>query len=73
MTKLPFMGQEERATETLALVYTDVYGLFNVQARDGYIYITFINDYSRYRFVYLMHRRSEAFEKFIEFKREVEK
>ena len=49
-------------------------GPFDVQARDAYVYfITFIDDYSRYEFVYLMHRKSEAFEKFIEFRHEVEK
>ena len=26
MTKLPFVGHRERATELLALVHTDVYG-----------------------------------------------
>ena len=36
-------------------------------------FITFTNDYSRYGFVYLMHQKSRAFAKFIEFKHEVEK
>ena len=30
IAKLPFMGQEERATETLALVHTDICGPFDV-------------------------------------------
>ena len=68
------MGQKKWTTKILVLVYTDVCGPFNVQARDGYIYfITFIDDYSRYGFVYLMHRKFEVFEKFIAFKHEVEK
>ena len=74
MAKPPFVGQEERATEILALVHTNVCGLFDVQAKGGYIhFIIFIDDYSRYGFVYLMHHKSEAFEKFIEFRYEVEK
>ena len=74
MAKLPFVGQGERATEILALVHTDICGPFNVQARGGYFYfITFIDDYSWYGFVYLIHRKSEAFEKFIEFRHKVEK
>ena len=49
-------------------------GSFDVQARGGYIYfIIFTNDYSQYGFLYLMHQKSEVFEKFIEFKHEVEK
>ena len=41
--------------------------------RGGYEYfITFIDDYSRYGYLYLMHHKSETFEKFKEFKAEVE-
>ena len=42
--------------------------------RDGFVYfITFINDYSRYGYLYLMRYKSEAFERFKEFINEVEK
>ena len=45
----------------------------STQAKGGYEYfITFNNDYSRYDYVYLLRRKSEAFEKFKEFKAEVE-
>ncbi|KAL0322160.1 UNVERIFIED_CONTAM: hypothetical protein Scaly_2512400 [Sesamum calycinum] len=51
----------------------DVCGLFNTQARGGFTYfITFINDHSRYGYVYLMKSKSEAFEKFKKFRLEVE-
>ena len=33
MTKLPFVGHGERATDLLALVHTDVCDLFDVPAR----------------------------------------
>ena len=56
IVKTPFTGQGERATEILALVHTDICGLFDVQVRSGYIYfITFTDDSSWYGFVYLMH------------------
>ena len=46
---------------------------FNVQARGGYEYfITFTDDYSRYGYVYLMYRKSNALDKFKEFKVESE-
>ena len=49
-------------------------GLLNVRARGVFEYfITFINDYSRYRFVYLLHRKFESFEKFNKFRAEAEK
>ena len=45
----------------------------NVRARGGYEYfINFIDDYSRYGYIYLMHHKSETLEKFKEFKIEVE-
>ena len=45
----------------------------STSARGGYEYfITFIDDYSRYGYIYLMRHKSEAFKKFKEFKAEVE-
>ena len=74
MTKLPFIGYGERTTELLDLVHVDVCGPFDIQVRDGYSYfITFIDDLSRYGYVYLIKHKFEAFEKFKEFKHEVEK
>ena len=74
MTKRPFSTKGERAKEPLELVHSDVCGPLNVQARGGYEYfVTFINDYSRYGYVYLMQRKSEIFEKFKEFTAEAEK
>ena len=74
MTKRPFSAKGERAKEPLELVHSDVCGPLNVQARGGYEYfVTFIDDYSRYGYVYLMQRKSETFEKFKEFTAEAEK
>ena len=74
MTKRPFSAKGTRAKEPLQLVHSDVCGPLNVQARGGYEYfISFIDDYSRYGYIYLMRRKSETFEKFKEFRSEVEK
>ena len=74
MAKLPFVGHGERATELFILVHTDVCGSFDVQIRSGYTYfIIFIDDLFRYKYVYLIKHKSEAFEKFKEFMHEVEK
>ena len=57
----------------LELVHTDVCGPMSTQAKGGYEYfITFMNDYLRYGYMYLMRRKSEAFEKFKKFRAEVE-
>ena len=74
MTKRPFKAKGNRATIQLELVHTDVCGPMSVQARGGYEYfMTFTNDYSRYGYVYLMRHKSEAFDKFREYKAEAEK
>ncbi|KAH9752503.1 Integrase catalytic domain-containing protein [Citrus sinensis] len=56
------------------IVKSDVCGPINVQARGGYEYfITFTDDYSRYGYVYPMRHKSEALEKFKEYRAETEK
>ena len=73
MTKSPFKKKGERASSLLELIHSDVCGPMSKSARDGYRYfITFIDDYSRYGYVYLMKHKSESFEKFKEYKNEVE-
>ena len=51
----------------------DVCGPMSTQEKGGYKYfITFVDDYSRNGYVYLMKRKFETFEKFKEFRAEVE-
>ena len=74
MTKRSFSTKGSRATEPLQLVHSDVCGPISVRARGGCEYfVTFIDDYSRYGYVYLMQRKSETFGKFKEFLAEAEK
>ena len=45
-----------------------------IQERGGFEYfISFIDDYSRYGYIYMMHRKSECFDEFKEYKADVEK
>jgi hypothetical protein len=68
MTKAPFTGQSERASDLLRLVHTDVCGPMSSVVRCGFQYfITFTDDFSRYGYSYLMRPKSESFEKFKEF------
>ena len=65
MTKTPFSGTMERATDLLEIVHTNVCGPMNIEARGGYHYfLTFTDDLSRYGYIYLMKHKSETFEKF---------
>ena len=73
MTKSPFTGSCERGEGLLDLVHTDVCGPFKHATRDANrYYLTFTDDYSRYGYVYLIKHKSETFERFKEFKQEVE-
>ena len=57
----------------LEIIHTDISGLFPVTTVDGYdSFITFINDYSCYGYIYPIKERSEALDKFKIFKAEVE-
>jgi hypothetical protein len=68
MTKASFTGQSDRASDLLGLVHTDVCGPMSSIVRGGFQYfITFTDDFSRYRYIYLMRHKSESFEKFKEF------
>lgn len=73
MTKTPFVGQSERASELLGLIHIDVCGLMNSVARVGFQYfITFTDDLSRYGYIYLMRNKAQSFERFKEFQNEVQ-
>ena len=72
MTKTPFSGTMERANDLLEIIHTNVCGPMSVEARDKYHYfLTFTDDLSIYGHIYLMKHKSETFEKFKEFQREV--
>ena len=74
MIKTPFTGHGEKTSDILDLVHTDECGPISTQARDRYSYfITFTDDKSRFRYVYLMKYKFEVFDKFKEYLRMVEK
>ena len=63
MTKRPFIAKGFRAKEWLELVHINMSKSFNIHAHGGYKYIiTFTNDVSRYGYVYLIYKKSNALE-----------
>ena len=73
MTKTPFSGTMERASDLLEIIHTDVCGPMSIEARGGCCYfLTFTDDLSKYGYICLMKHKSETFEKFKEFQSEVE-
>ena len=63
----------ERNSELLDLVHSDICELNGILTRGGNRYfITFIDDHSRYTYVYLMKHKDQAFQMFKIYKSEVE-
>ena len=63
----------DRCTELLVVIHIDICGSFTPSAMGYHEYfITFIDDYSRYGFVELIHEKSDSSEAFKAFKVKVE-
>ena len=73
--RFPFpQAASNRRTKPLELVHSDLHGPVSVQTPEGYRYwISFIDDYSRYRTVFLLHKKSDAFAAFKLYKAFAEK
>ena len=72
LAKAPFHSIE-RNIELLELIHSDIYDLKFVQTNGGKKYfITFIDDYTRYNYVYLLRSKDEALEVFKHYENEVE-
>ena len=64
MTKTPFSGTMERATDLLEIIHTDVCDPMSVKTRGKYLYfLTYTDDLSRYGYIYLMKHKSEIVER----------
>ena len=62
-----------RTNEVLQVIHSDVVGPIHTPSLSGSQYfVAFIDDYSRKSFVYFMRHKSETFQKFLEFKAQVE-
>ena len=72
MIKKPFHSVE-RNTNLLELMYSDICELNGMLTRgDNRYFITFIDDYSRYTYIYLLKHKDEAFHAFKVYKAKVE-
>ena len=71
--KNPFPKSETKTKGTFELIHYDVCGPILSIPLSGYEYhVTFIDDYSRKTWIYLLKNKSEVFEKFKEFKALIE-
>ncbi|KAI3509833.1 hypothetical protein L1887_25356 [Cichorium endivia] len=71
--QLPYKESKFRAKKPLELIHSDVFGPVKQTSVSGMRYmLTFIDDYSRYVWVFFMKEKSDTFSKFKEFKITVE-
>jgi len=76
MTKIPFIGQDERATNLLEIIHSDVCSPICVDVCGGFLY--FINFHRWFEWIYMgisiwWERSMKYLKRFKEFQREVEK
>jgi hypothetical protein len=63
--KKPFPSSNNRSKEILDLIHSDVCGPMPVKSLGGSLYyVTFIDDYSRKTWLYLLKSKDEVFSKF---------
>ena len=60
-----FSYHASRTTAPFDLIHTDVWGIAPTLSKLGYkFYITFINDYYRYTWIYFIRKKSEVYDVF---------
>ena len=66
-------GSEVKTSRPLEIVHTDIMGPMNPKSKGGALHVlTFIDDYSRFVYVYLLAAKSQVFERFKAFRAMVE-
>jgi transposase InsO family protein len=71
--QLPYKESEYRSKTPLELIHSDVFSPVKQTSIGGMRYmVTFIDEFSRYVWVYFMKEKSEVFTKFKEFKEKIE-
>jgi hypothetical protein len=71
--KKPFSSNNNRSKEILYLIHSNVCGSMLVKSLGGSLYyVILIDDYSRNTWLYILNTKDEAFNKFQEFKAEIE-
>ena len=72
--RLPFQQSEKRTNHPLELIHSDVCGKIGTKSLGGGEYfVTFLDDHTRYVWVYILKQKSEVFRCFREWKALVEK
>ena len=71
---LPYNSSSSQTLSPLELIHTNIWGPAPTVSNSGYkYYIHFIDDFSRYTWIYPLRTRAEALSSFIIFKNQIEK
>ncbi|CAL5401450.1 unnamed protein product [Camellia sinensis] len=70
--RLPFSLSNSTVNKPLALIHSDVWGPFSASVSGYKYYVVFIDDFSKFTWLFPLHYKSEVFSKFLEFKALVE-
>jgi histone deacetylase 1/2 len=65
--QLPFSLSQHVATAPLELIYSDVWGPTQTSVSGHNYYISFVDAYSRFTWLYLIKRKSDVFYVFLQF------
>ena len=66
MHRFSFARSSFRATQKLQVVHSDVCGPMNVKSLGGhYYFVTFIDDFSRFTWIYALTRKSQVYDAFM--------
>ena len=71
--RAPFKSKGSKSTKPLELVHSDVSGKMDTPSLgEGEYFLTFIDDYTHYTWVYVLKWKSEVFDKFQNWKALIE-
>ena len=72
-TKKTFPSSESKVKGILEIIHSDVCGPMSSSSLSKYVYyVSFIDDFSRMKWIYFMKNKDEVFSKFKEFKALIE-
>jgi histone deacetylase 1/2 len=71
--QLPYSKSYNIASTPLELIHSDVWGTAPTSVGRNTYYVSFIDDYSRYTWIYLLRRKSDVFHVFHHFQKFVER
>lgn len=71
--QLPYSKSTSMSSHPLELVHSDVWGPASKSVGGKIYYVSFIDDYSKFTWIYLLKHKSKVFQKFHEFQNLVER